>query len=256
MPAYRHSFFELSFGSGHDVDINIGTSKFKAIENVLSFTTPYQITSWKVNSFEDNSIGYMILFNPRFIKSEYSKIDLYNTFTFLNLYSSPMYSLSGSQKHIVLELMRTMHSEFHQKSAERKYIVLSSYLSILLEKINVIFDSNSTKKLFTNRADEITYLFENLLKKEVNYKNKLEYYANKLFISKAYLSECVKKSTQKSAKALTQEFLIFKAKSLLTQSNRTIQNVALELGFVETSNFINYFKGQVGTTPNQYRKKP
>ncbi|UJH66091.1 AraC family transcriptional regulator [Allomuricauda sp. SCSIO 65647] len=254
MSTYKHSFFELTFGIGHDVDINIGTTKFNTVENVLSFNTPYQITSWKVNSFEENSIGYMVLFNPNIIKSEYSNLDLYTTFPFLNLYSSPMHSLSESQKHALIKLMQTIHTEFNQNSGGRKSIILSSYLTILLEKINSIVDSSTTKKIFTNRADEITYLFENLLKKDINYKNKLAYYASKLFISTAYLSECVKKSTQKSAKALIQEFIIFKAKALLNQSNSKIQNVAIELGFVETSNFVNYFKKQVGITPNKYRK--
>ncbi|PRX54603.1 helix-turn-helix domain-containing protein [Flagellimonas meridianipacifica] len=254
MPPYNHSFFELTFGIGHDVDINIGTSKFNTTNNVLSFTSPYQITSWKVNSFAENSIGFMILFNPAFVQSEISKIALYDTFSFLNLYASPIYALSEHQKQTILELMQTMYSEFSQNSAERKSIILNAYLTILLEKINAISDLKSTKKIFTNRANEITYQFERLLKKEANYKNKLDYYANQLFISKAYLSECVKKSTQKSAKTLIQEFIVFKAKSLLHQSNGTIQHIALELGFDETSNFINYFKRQVGVTPNQYKK--
>ncbi len=254
MSPYKHSFFELTMAIGHDVDINIGTSKFNTINNVLSFTAPYQITSWKVNSFKENSVGYMILFNPSFIQSEFGKIDLYNSFRFLNLHASPMYALSEHQKHTILELMRTMDLEFNRSSAERKSIILSAYLTILLEKINAISDSDATKRLFRNRADEITYQFENLLKKEINYKNRLEHYASQLFISKAYLSECVKKSTQKSAKAFIQEFIVFKAKVLLNQSNSTIQNIAIELGFDETSNFITYFKKQVGSTPNRYRK--
>lgn len=69
MPPYNHSFFELTFGIGHDVGINIGTAKFNTTSNVLSFTSPYQITSWKVNSFADNSIGFMLLFNPAFVET-------------------------------------------------------------------------------------------------------------------------------------------------------------------------------------------
>ncbi|MEM6380807.1 MAG: helix-turn-helix domain-containing protein, partial [Bacteroidota bacterium] len=89
-----------------------------------------------------------------------------------------------------------------------------------------------------------------------HYKSRLSDYASQLNISKVYLSEVVKKTTGKPAKVLMQEMVIYKAKTLLKQSNNPIATIAYELGFEDASNFVKYFKGQVGITPSAYRKKP
>ncbi len=252
---YKHDFFELTFGSGHDVDIKIGNSSFKGIENCLSFTTPYQISSWNINSFQKNSLGYMILFKPEIFDASQRKFDLYRQFSFFNIYSSPLLMLSLEQRETIVGLMQTMCEEFNKDNKGRKEIIIGSYLTILLEKINNMYGSESTNKIFTNRAEEITFSFEKSLRKNVDYKNRLADYASELNISKTYLSEVVKKTTGKSAKSLIQEVIIYKAKSLLKQSDGTIETIAYELGFKDASNFVKYFKSHLGVTPNSFRNK-
>ena len=113
-----------------------------------------------------------------------------------------------------------------------------------------------SNKVFTDRAEEITFLFENILKEKSNYKYRLYDYASQLNISTAYLSEVVKKTTGKSAKTLIQETIIYKAKTLLKQSSEDIATIAYTLGFNDASYFIKYFKNQIGLTPSKYRKEP
>ena len=253
---YKHDFFELTFGSGHDVDIKIGSSAFKGIESGISFTTPYQISSWNVNSFQENSLGYMILFKPELFDSSQRKFDLYKQFSFFNFYSSPLLLLSVKQKETIVGLMQTMCEEFNKKGRGRKEIILGSYLTILLEKVNTMYSTDSVNKVFINRAEEITFLFENNLRENGNYKSRLADFASELNISKAYLSEAVKKTTGKPAKVLIQEMVIYKAQTLLKQSNSTITTIAYELGFEDASNFVKYFKGHFGKTPNAFRSIP
>ena len=254
-PPYHHDFFELIFSRGHDVDVKIGSSAFNETDNVVSFNTPYQVSSWKVNAFEPDSIGYMILFKPEFVRPSFDKLDLYQQFAFLNAHTLPVLALSPLQSEVIITLMQTMSKEFGEKSDGRQSVILGAYLTILLEKVNAMFMGTTSRKVFANRAEEITFLFENLLKQEVSYKFRLSDYAAKLNISSTYLSEVVKKTTGKAAKTLMQEYVIYEAKTLLRQSNATVAAVADELGFSDATNFVKYFKHKAGMTPNAFRKQ-
>jgi len=62
------------------------------------------------------------------------------------------------------------------------------------------------------------------------------------------------KATRKTAKRIITEYLILESKSLLNQSTKTINDIAFQLGFNDTSNFIAFFKKNTSSTPSQYRK--
>lgn len=252
---YRHDFFEITYGHGHDVEVNIGDSTFNPVNRLLSFSTPYNISSWKVNAFEEDSLGYMILFKPSIINNTYHTIDLYKQFQFFNLTSAPAISLTEDESTMLTNLLISVHAEFESHPTSSKRNILSAYLTIILEKANLLFASPHANILFNNRAEEIAFRFESLLKEKVNYQLHLSDYAAELNISTNYLSESVKKATGKPAKNMAQEFLILYAKSLLLQNQDTIAVISDQLGFFDTSNFVKFFKKRTGLTPARFRKE-
>ena len=253
---YQQIFFELTFGSGHDVDCHIGNTRFNSIENTLSFTMPFQTVSWKLNALQEDSIGYTVLFTPKILNPLYHRFDVYKEYSFFNLFTSPQCKLTSEQTRLVLNLLKNIHEEFSLNPTEVNHKVLSSYLTILLERIKKMFSNGHSNKVFDSRAQEITFQFEWALREDVNYKSRIADYASKLNISKTYLSETIKKTTGKSAKKLIKEFIIYRAKSHLKQSNETLETIAFDLGFDDASNFVKYFKSMTGETPNHFRLKP
>ncbi len=252
---YKHSFFELTYGSGHDVDCKIGASSFKPLKDSLSFATPYQMSSWKVNSFTEDAVGYMILFKPQLLHNLVHKVDLYKKYPFFNLHTTPMITLNAAQRRTIIELMGQMLAEHQNYRAGEDTGVLAAYLALLLEKVKRFYTNKNGSQGFTNRAEEITFQFENLLKENGTYTMKVSDYASELSISPVYLSEAIKEVTGRAPLHLIQEYLILQAKGLLQQSTRTISQISYELGFGEVSNFARYFKKHTGTTPNGYRKE-
>ena len=71
--------------------------------------------------------------------------------------------------------------------------------------------------------------------------------------SASYLSDLVRKETGKSAMEHIQLMLIDIAKEKLFEKNKTISEIAYELGFEYPQYFSRMFKKQVGMTPNEYR---
>ena len=252
---YKHDFFELTYGSGHDVDIKIGNTDFKPIDDVISFVSPFQLSSWKVNTFKKNSLGFMIFFTYELLGEHLNQITFHNRYPFFNLHANPLVFLTPEQREIIINIMQQLLKEFQNNKLPNE-LMLRSYLTILLEKIKTFYDHTSTFSGFTSRAEEITFLFENVVKARTNYKLKTGDYAAQLHLSSAYLSEAVKAATQKTPHTIIQEYVILQAKSLLTQTNKTIAIVAEELGFDEPSNFVKYFKKAVGTTPHKFRRNP
>lgn len=255
MGPYHHPFFEIIIADNLNTSVSIGDAKFNTLESNLSFSSPGQLISWQYLGDTPASNGYQILFHSEFIPSSRGKFIFYQEYPFFNINSTPNYHLKGQQLELVMALCNTIFQEFSAPK-HLSYQLIQSYLTVLLIKLSQIFHQNTDSRSISNRAEDITFQFENLVKQARNKRQKLSTYSSALNISTIYLSECVKKTTGKTAKQITSEYLILEAKALLTQSNQGIKEIAYQLGFDEPTNFVKFFKKQSGTTPKKYRKKP
>jgi len=79
------------------------------------------------------------------------------------------------------------------------------------------------------------------------------YCADQLHLSPNYFGDLVKKETGKTAQEYIQAKLIDTAKEKIFDQQRTINEIAFELGFKYPQHFSRLFKQRVGYTPNEYR---
>ena len=63
----------------------------------------------------------------------------------------------------------------------------------------------------------------------------------------------IKKETGKSAKEYIQDKIIDVAKNKIFVADKTVNEIACELGFKYPQHFSRMFKNQTGYTPNEYR---
>ncbi|MBN1181667.1 MAG: AraC family transcriptional regulator [Bacteroidales bacterium] len=82
----------------------------------------------------------------------------------------------------------------------------------------------------------------------------VEYYASRLSLSPKYLSKVIKSTSNKSAAEWIEDYVILEAKALLKSSEKTIQQISIDLNFPSQSFFGKYFKRRVGLSPKEYRK--
>lgn len=80
-------------------------------------------------------------------------------------------------------------------------------------------------------------------------------YAHQLNITYKSLNEICKLATDLTAKQLIDAEVILEAKRKLTVENLQIQALAYDLGFIEVTNFVKYFKKHTTLTPSQFQKK-
>ena len=79
------------------------------------------------------------------------------------------------------------------------------------------------------------------------------YCASELNLSANYFGDLIKKETGKSAQEYIQSKLIDVAKEKIFNINKSVSEMAYELGFKYPQHFTRLFKQRVGQSPNEYR---
>lgn len=81
----------------------------------------------------------------------------------------------------------------------------------------------------------------------------VKYFADQLCLSSNYFGDMFKRETGRSPQEYIQEKMICAAKELVTETDKTVTQIAYTLGFQYPQHFCRLFKKRVGCTPNEYR---
>ena len=104
------------------------------------------------------------------------------------------------------------------------------------------------------RADGILKEFAELLTRHVKTETSIEFYAEKLCISKQYLSLIVKEKMRVTIGTAIAAMRTEIAARLLRDPELTIQQVAEQMSFSDQSSFGKFFKKHTGLSPLKYRQ--
>jgi two-component system response regulator YesN len=74
------------------------------------------------------------------------------------------------------------------------------------------------------------------------------------FVNPSYASRCFSQKHGFTITEYIQNVRINRAKILLQSTNVPINNIALNVGYIDTNYFSRIFKKQVGLSPQEYRK--
>lgn len=146
------------------------------------------------------------------------------------------------------------------KLFERKQEKL--YHAILRESCNALAALITSQYLALTKSAEnlsrfevITKAFRSILESDFVLTKRPSDYAKKLKISAAYLNECVKKTTDQPVSYHIQQRVVLEAKRLLYHSDKSVKEIAFELGYDDYPYFSRLFARTVGMTALSFRKK-
>lgn len=106
-----------------------------------------------------------------------------------------------------------------------------------------------------SRFEIVTKAFKELLERNfISAKSPTEY-AQQLHISSPYLNECVKNTTGHSVSHHIQQRVILEAKRLLYHSDKSVKEIATELGYDDYPYFSRLFSKVTGMTALAFRNK-
>ncbi|TXT40948.1 MAG: AraC family transcription regulator [Comamonadaceae bacterium] len=95
--------------------------------------------------------------------------------------------------------------------------------------------------------------FGQKLESDFAHQHQVQHYANVLGMSEKSLSRMCVKAVGMSAKTYIGKRLVLEAKRLLAHTTMAVQTIGHELGFDDATNFVKFFRKEVGMTPLTFR---
>ena len=138
------------------------------------------------------------------------------------------------------------------RSPTKSFLLLRTYLKVFLLKL---ISQKNQRFTVPDLNEKRVYQFFLLLENHFREEKQVGFYAEKLSITSKRLNQVLKEKTGKSISTLLHERLIREAKHELFVSERSIKEIALELGFEDRSYFSRFFKRMTGQTPETFHQK-
>jgi AraC-like DNA-binding protein len=107
----------------------------------------------------------------------------------------------------------------------------------------------------TQRTEELFTRFMQLLEDEYHKGHEVNYYADRMNITRKYLGIIVKNKTGLTPKQIIDEYIILHLKLKMRTSQNSLKQIADEYHFSDQSALTRYFRTHVGISPQQYRLK-
>lgn len=232
--------------------ITIDYNDYVLRENDMLIKMPEHIMQ-KVEA-QDNFDGLALVIRKEFLDDVMSLLNkaLYSPgYTQVRLY--PHNKLQADEVETISKsLLLVKEKILTQGKVFTHEVIKCSVLMALLECGSIIKKS-CIQPSATSRQEQIINTFWELLKDNCRKEHKVEFYANKLFVTPQYLSLVLKNASGKTAYQWIVDGIITEAKILLKDANLSILQISENLNFPDSSSFGKFFKKQTGLSPFKYR---
>ena len=245
----HYSLIWVSHGSGK---LKADFSEYLFEQNMLMAFSPYQ--PYMLSS--DHVKGIAIHFHSDFfcIHKHQEEVTC-NGVLFNNIYAAPFLIVDAVTAAKFKMLTEQMKEEM-QNATAGQYEMLVSYLKILLITASRLKIEQQPEAFPDRPAKDERFILQKLKAAiEENFKTKHSPsdYATALNISAKALAKITKSYFNKTLTELISERVIIEAKRELYLTNKTIKEIAYELGYDDEFYFSRFFKTNSEISPQMYR---
>ncbi|MDQ0477237.1 MULTISPECIES: AraC family transcriptional regulator [Chryseobacterium] len=161
---------------------------------------------------------------------------------------------ADSFSETVFKNMLECVEEYHQENFG-KLLMLESMIGKMIVQLSRI-PKSTPLRIFNKDNSSIIYFrrFSQLIRESRTYKKTIEQYAAELNITPGHLNRICSIIAQQNSKEVIIDYFINESKTLLSDIEKSINEVGYSLGFDDPSYFSRLFKKKTGYTPNEFRK--
>lgn len=238
-------------------DLRYGQNYYDYQEGTLVFVAPGQMMVIETDGQVYQPKGFALVFHPDLIHgtSLGRSIHEYNFFSYN---ANEALHLSERERQVVLDCFSKISFELQQNVDKHSKKLIASNIELFLNYCDRFYDRQFITRDLVNKG--ILEKFEELLNGYFSSDKpqnlglpSVAYCAEALHLSSNYFGDMIKKETGKSAKEYIQNKIIDLAKNKTFDGNKTVNEIAYELGFKYPQHFTRLFKNVTGNTPNEYR---
>lgn len=238
-------------------DIRYGRDYYDYQAGTLVFFAPGQVAEVENLRIPYQPMGHGLVFHPDLIHGTILAKTIAD-YSFFSYKTNEALHISDDERQMVLDLFSKIESELKQPVDKHSKKLIASTIELFLNYCERFYDRQFITRDTINRG--VLVKFEELLNHYFLSENprniglpSVAYCAEQLHLSANYFGDLIKKETGQSAKEYIQNKTIEVAKNKVFESDKTVNEIAYELGFKYPQHFTRLFKQRVGCTPNEYK---
>lgn len=255
-PVFRTNYYAFLLITKGKSSYYIDHNHYDLARFSFYFTNPGHLKAFEIKEMIE---GYMLTFSQEYITGLLNG-DFLRQFPFLVHETTPVMRLSPAKLSDLANLFEQMLTEYESISVYKSDI-LSKHLAILLLKTKELLMTNKMPYKSVNRSSEIVTRFKEIINS--NFKELSEEKVTKILLVKEiadilnvhpnHLTNTIKNSTGKSASEWINERRLSESKIYLSNSSKSISEIAFGLGFHDSAHFAKFFKKNTSCSPSFYR---
>jgi YesN/AraC family two-component response regulator len=250
----RHNYFSLLWIKEGTGELRADFSEYKFEPNSLLAFAPYQ--PFMVSSAREVR-GVAIYFHSDFfcILKHHKEVSC-NGILFNNIYNPPITKMDATAESTLTMVVNQMVTEM-QNPALAQYELLVSYLKIFLITASRLKAEQHPEGHQVTEGNKEPFILQNLkdaIEAHFRTKHSASSYADLLNISPKALAKITKAHFNKTLTDLISERIIIEAKRELYLTNKSVKEIAGELGYEDEHYFSRFFKTNAEVSPQLYRE--
>jgi AraC-like DNA-binding protein len=238
-------------------DMVYGRHTYDYQEGTLVFLAPGQVAGINSNGEMYQPKGHALVFHADLIHGTHLGRHIQD-YTFFEYQSNEALHLSERERKTVLDCFSKIQYELQQAIDKHSKRLIVSNIELFLDYCARFYDRQFITRDKAHRG--ILEGFETLMN-EYFHSDKpqseglptVAWCAAALNLSAGYFGDMIKKETGKTAQEYIQAKLIEVAKERIFDYNKSVSQVAYDLGFKYPQHFTRLFKQKVGMSPTEYR---
>ena len=233
---HRHDFYVLVLftqGTGlHKIDFD----EFIITKGSFFLMQPGQIHLWELSS---NIDGYIVFFSKEIYNLHFRDKKIEEYLFFQSSKNNPELQLKDTEMKQIQPYFDLMVIENEQDELHKKDKMLNLLDCILIEILRIYnVDSNHLTSTYNHKLKEFELLLEQFYKVEKS----PSFYADKMAITLKHLNRISKNILNITITELITRRVILESKRIMVDQNKTIAQIADELGYSNYSYFSKLFK--------------
>ncbi|WP_433895944.1 helix-turn-helix domain-containing protein [Sphingobacterium mizutaii] len=252
----RYDFYLVFLKKIKCGDLRYGLENYDYEEGTLIFISPGQVIGENgTEAYKPK--GHALAFHPDLLNGT-NLAKRMKEYHFFSYAVNEALHLSEKERNIILDCFSKIEYELDQNMDKHSKQLIVSNIELFLNYCERFYDRQFITREHVNKG--ILHRFEDLLD-EYFHSDKpnllgmpsVAYCADQLHLSANYFGDLIKKETGKSPQEYIHQKLIKEAKDLLFDRNKSINEIAYDLGFKYPQHFSRFFKNAVGNSPNEFR---
>lgn len=200
-----------------------------------------------------------LLFHPDLIRGTVLGQEI-RRYTFFSYETNEALHLSEEERRTVMDCLHKIEAELEHAIDKHSRRLITANIGLLLDYCMRFYERQFTTRCEVNKDIVIRFeqLLDNYFDEETPQQEGLpsvKYFADKVCLSANYFGDMIRRQTGQTASEYIQNKLIDRAKEALLSSDKTMSQIAYDLGFQYPQHFSRMFKRIAGCTPNEYRTK-